>query len=647
MPRNLTRILLALIIIGLILPASFIASSWLKGRPTTQPRERQYSTANIIEPSSADIQAVLAKLSQTLNPKDLVHLRIELKGITGLTVHASDPLGDYFSALSNFVDKMAEIKDKLEAAKASLASGNRIQAILYLNELNSLRDRTKPLLASLYTLIDRVASQYGIDMGTQLQKIRELDALFQTYSEQIDQLNAQVRTQSGFTRTILTLNASRTNVYVEESFFVYGFLKDENGTALLGRNVTISWGINQTTLTVTDFIGRFQANISFPIGTSAGPAQIGAEFRPEGGDSKVYMSSNALLRVEVTYQPSVIDAAISPTNVRPFDFVDVRGNLSAVGGKPLEFKTLMISLDGAFLANARTTAIGAFTFGFFVPETLNNGTHTVEVIFPATGERYAPSNVTLSLTVERPETVTRITVNRTSLLSGMGLFVNGTVAYRNGTAVGGRNVTVYFDGMPYMNVTLRDDGSFASTIPLPLLLPVGTHFFRVSYVPNEPWVIGSQSTIRVFVFNTPFLILIIGVVSTASLLGGYVTRRRRVAPMLVTVPQPVRAKTKAEEEIPIEREIAAIENEKDNAAKIRKTFHLAQAILEQETGEAQRDSETHWEYFSRVSETRPQIKEALNRLVNLFELAEYSPYPLGTSQSEEAMQVLRKLREEV
>jgi hypothetical protein len=591
--------------------------------------------------------AMLAKLNQTLNPDEIGHLREELKGVTKFTVSADDPLGKYVGTLSDFTDKMAEIKAKLEAAKASLASGNRTQAISYLNELDSLRDETESLLATLYRLLDSVSSQYGIDMGPQLQKIREMDALFQTYSEQIDQLNAQVRVQSGATRTILTLNASRTNVYVEESFIVYGFLKDVNGTALLGRNVTISWGINQTALRVTDFIGRFQANISFPIGISAGLAQIQAEFSPEGGDSEVYTLSVALLKVEVTYQPSIIDAAISPTNVRPFDFVDVRGNLSAVGGKPLEFKTLVIDLDGAFLANAMTNTIGAFTFSFFVPETLNNGTHTVQVIFPAAGEHYAPSNVTLSLIVERPGTVARITVDRTSLLSGMRLFVNGTVAYDNGTAVAGRNVTVYFDGTPYMNVTLRDDGSFASTIPLPLWLPVGSHFFRVAYVPDEPWVMGSQSTIRVFVFNTPLLILIIGAVSTASLLGGYVTRRRRMTPALVTLPQPARAKTTVEEEIPIEKEIATIENEKDHATKIRKTFHLAQAIIEQKTGEAPRNSETHWEYFYRVAEPRPQIKETLNRLVNLFELAEYSPYPLGASQSEEAMRVLLKLREEV
>lgn len=643
MSRNLVRVLLAVVIVGLILPASFIALFGLRSVATTL-RERQYSNANIVEPSAAEIQILLAQLSQTLDPNDLSRLRDELKGTSKFSASADDPMRSYLSALSNFTDNMNEINAKLEAAKASLASGRRIQAISYLNDLNLLRDETKSLLGTLNRLLKRVATHYGIDVGDQLQTITKMDALFQKYSEQIDQLNAQVSVKSGFTRTILSLNASRTNVYVEESFIVDGLLTDENGTALLGRNVTISWGINQTTLTVTDSIGRFQANISFPIGTIAGPAQIGAEFRPEGDDSKVYTPSNALLKVEVTYQPSKIDATISPTNVRPFGFVDVRGNLSAVGGKPLEFKTLVIDLDGAFLANAITDMIGAFTFGFFVPETLNNGTHTIQVIFPATGERYAPCNVTLSLTVETPGTVTRITVDRTSLLSGMRLLISGTVAYDNGTAVAGRNVTVYFDGTPYMNVKLGDDGSFASTIPLPLWLPVGTHFLKVAYIPNEPWVIGSQSTIRVFVFNAPFLVLIAAAVSIASLLGGYGIRRRRVTSVIVTLPQP--AITTAEEKIPIEKEISKIKNEKDHAAKIRKTFHLAQAIIEQETGEAPKDSETQWEYFSRVTEKRQEIKESLNRLVNLFELAEYSPYPLGAAQSEEAMQMLLKLREE-
>jgi hypothetical protein len=198
-----------------------------------------------------------------------------------------------------------------------------------------------------------------------------------------------------------------------------------------------------------------------------------------------------------------------------------------------------------------------------------------------------------------------------------------------------------------MNVTLKDDGSFATTIPLPLWLPVGAHFLRVMYVPNEPWVIGSQSTMRVLAFSTPLLILIMAAASTVPLLGGYAVRRRRVAPVVVTLPQPIGQKPTIEEELHVENEIAAIKAEKDHAVKIRKTFHLVQAIIEEKTGEAPRDSETHWEYFSRVTDTRPHIREALDRLVNLFELAEYSPYLLETRESEEALRVLLSLIEEI
>jgi hypothetical protein len=43
----------------------------------------------------------------------------------------------------------------------------------------------------------------------------------------------------------------------------------------------------------------------------------------------------------------------------------------------------------------------------------------------------------------------------------------------------------------------------------------------------------------------------------------------------------------------------------------------------------------------------PRVNDRLKRLVELYELAEYSPYPIETTQSREATEILLKLREEI
>ncbi len=120
----------------------------------------------------------------------------------------------------------------------------------------------------------------------------------------------------------------------------------------------------------------------------------------------------------------------------------------------------------------------------------------------------------------------------------------------------------------------------------------------------------------------------------------------------VTLPQPSLAQPMVIERAPVEEFsveslISAIKVEGLHAARIRKSYILAQAIINRRTGEAPRNSETHWEYFFRVTKSMPKITDTLKRLVELFELAEYSPYPIESAQSREATEILLELREEI
>jgi hypothetical protein len=646
---SLSRVLVTLILVGLILPAFYITASSLTGRTlATSVRDYQYSNAQESPVDVQSIQAVLMSLAQTMSPDELNLLRDRLGGVNQFPGQG-DPLGEYIGTLLNFSTKMDEIQGKLEDARLSLASGNTRQAAADLEQLTKLRGEAKSLLQSLTVLLDDLTIKYGIDSTVQQQKVKEFGALFQTYSEEIDQLGARLKAQEGFILTTLSLSASRLEVFINQSLSVFGFLKDQNGTALSGRNVTITWAVNQTTMKRTDFRGRYAANMSFPIGFPNGLTRIEADFTPQGNDARVYMPSTAQLDIEVGYQPSSIAAQISPANVRPSDYATVKGNLSTADTKPLKYKTIIAQVDGTLLGTTTTDNTGSFWFVFSVPQTLNNGTHVVTVNFPATGEAFAPSNATLPFVVGILGTRCLISTDRSSLFSGMSLVVNGSVTDVNGMAPTGSNVTILLDGTAYTNATIRYDGSFVSVIQLPIWAAFGFHSIRAKYLPDLPWVKGSEAVADVFIYNTPLITLAAVSIPAASSFGFYLFRRRRRAVVLApaALPEPVALEKPARVELSPEHLISAIKAENAPAARIRKSYFFAQAMMNQMIGESSRTGETHWEYFSRITKLVPRINDTLKRLVELYELAEYSPYPIEAAQSLEATEILLELREEI
>ncbi len=645
----MNRVLVALILIGLILPAFYLTASTLTGRKLTPPvRDYQYSNVKQSQLDINAVQAVLASLAQTMNPNDLTLLREKLRGVAQLPGQ-SDPLGEYIQTLQNFSTNMDETHAKLEDAQLALASGNMRQAASDLEQLIRLREEAGSLLQSLTVLLDRLTVRYGIDLTVQQQKVGQFGSLYQTYSGEIDQLGARLRAQQGFVLTTLSLNASKLEAFVNDSITIFGFLRTQNGTALSARNVTITWNVNESVLRVTDFEGRFEANIFYPVGFSAGLTTVEADYVPQGNDVKIYLPSTSLLHILITYRPSSIAANISPSHVRPTDFVAVEGNLSTAGGKPLGSRQIEIQLNGTLLGNTTTDSTGAFKFLFSVPQTLNNGTHIVTVYFPANDEAFAPSNVTLPFVVEMLGTQTSISTDRSSLFSGMNLIVKGNVTYVNGTSPTGTNVTIFLDGLAYSNATIKDDGSYLSVVQLPIWTAFGSHSIKAEYVPDRPWVQASNAVAVVFIYNAPLIIFAAVSISAASPFGFYLFRRRRRAVVLApaTLPQPVALEKPARIELSPESLISAIKAENVHAARIRKSFFFAQAIIDQKIGESSRTGETHWEYFSRVTKLMPRIGDTLKRLVELYELAEYSPFPIDPAQSREATEVLLELRDEV
>jgi hypothetical protein len=647
--RNLGRLLLAVFLTGLVLSTIYLATTLLATRSLAMPvRDYRYTSAKESLANAQAVQDVLASLAQTMNPDQLNLLRSKLAGLKQPPTQ-NDALAQYIGTLLNFSTNMNKIQTGLVGARSSLASGDTRQAASDFQQLVSLRNETESLLQSLTVLLDRVTAEHGINSTVQQQKLTEYGALLQTYSEEIDQVGVNLKEQEGYILTTLTLNALKPLVFINQNLAVGGVLKDQNGMTLNGRTVRIAWGFNQTMLRQTGLKGEFSGNISFPIGFSAGLARVGASFTPAGNDSKVYTSSTAVLYVGVAYQPSKIVAKVSPANVRPLDIASVEGNLLTQNGDALGSKRMTVEVDGGNIGNITTSNTGSFSFAFPIPQTLNNGTHVLTLTFPAVGEPFARSNATLPFVVEIVGTRSMISTNHNVLFSGTSLPVNGTVIYVNGTALNGANVTVFFDGALYANVTAGEDGSFRSIIQVPIWASFGTHSITAMLVPDRAWVQSSEASINVFVYDTPLVILAAVLISAATSAGFYVSRRSRRQTVLqpVVLPEPVVVERPTREDLLPEDLISAIKAENLPAARIRKSYMFAQTIINQKIGTSSRIGETHWEYYSRVTKAAPQISDTLKRLVELYELAEYSPYSIEPAQSREASEILLELREEI
>jgi len=210
-------------------------------------------------------------------------------------------------------------------------------------------------------------------------------------------------------------------------------------------------------------------------------------------------------------------------------------------------------------------------------------------------------------------------------------------------------VTVYVDEAPYETTRVRENGWFGFVIPTSIGTTFGLHSLRVEYDPAEPGVLSSEAATEVYVYNIPVLIIAVIAIPSSSWLGMYlVTRSRRRAVLLPPgLPEPVTGKLELAEEATPERLASAVEAERDYASKVRRSYKLAQDLIGQRFDERPRESETHWEYLSRVQKAVPKIGDLMKRLVELFELAEYSPHPVDSAQSEEAKETLLKLRKEI
>lgn len=654
--QEIRRRLTAVVLLAVILSAGFVFFlSLSEGGLVSGANVYRYSDASVVVPSKQEIQVLLASFGQTMNLSDFGILRQKLASVVQAD-SGSDLFAQYTSALFDLSGNLSAIQSQVKAARSSLISGNRTQASTLVGELEQRREQTGALLNSLHSLISQIGEQYQIDTTSQVSSLDALGDLYNNYSIEINQLASQVSAQARLIQTILSLNSSASQAFVGQSVRVYGSLLTANGTMLENRIISLSWD-SKSIETESAPNGSFEANVTFPAGSLSGPNTITADYEPSGLDKLAFVGSTAQVQLQLFYEPSTITAEIGQTNVRPLDIVDVWGNLSTTSDHiALANRTIMMQLDGVTIGNATTNESGDFFFNFYVPRTISNGTHSVEVVFNATNDLFAPTNSSLPINVQILATQTQILLDHTTLLSGTMLTVNGTVSYLNATysnqtALPSGNATVYVDNVTYANATLNTQGSFIITAQVPLATTYGAHTIVVQYYPDKPWLQSSQSTASFYVLSVPVLGVAFSIIAIASVLGTYAVRRnRRKASQLreAQVNQPITQEPASlPEEFSRSNLVAEFDAQASNVSKVKTAYGLAQLLIDKGLGIEARDSETPSEFLNRIDKAAPPLTHSLGRLVELFELAEYAPYPMEADDAEEAREKLLELREEM
>jgi hypothetical protein len=227
----------------------------------------------------------------------------------------------------------------------------------------------------------------------------------------------------------------------------------------------------------------------------------------------------------------------------------------------------------------------------------------------------------------------------------MSIPVSGSVskAVENPEALVG-NIEVLFDGVQSATIPVGADGTFSLSEVIPLNTGFGNHTVQIVYSPDDPRVDASKTTVSVYVVNSPTILavaLFFGI--TPGIIA--VSRRKQRAH---------RAQREASErhlaalkaEYPLarppdwDRVLEMVEAEPTPRGRIATSFRLARTLINNSFGRRTKESETHREFYSNATVAKPILQDYLKPLVDLFEVAEYSPFIIQRSQGEQAEQIL-------
>jgi hypothetical protein len=562
-----------------------------------------------------------------------------------ITAFPNDTVAEYLATLTNLSLNLRSLKTSVETTASSLSVGNFTHATENVNQLERSLGIVKANINSLRIIVRTMVKQgwNSTTLSVIQQEIEGVERISDEYAAQITLLEAQVNLRSPLLHIVL----SNETTFIDGVMWANITLLARNGTALADRSVSIIWGSNEVVVR-TDIDGMAGTLIRFPAGFPAGNNTITASFQPTGPDAKVYVSTYAGAPILIKYHPTELIAEINPSEGMPLDTFTANGTLAIVAGGSLANRTLIFILDNSFLGTGTTDVAGRFLFNFQIPPTIENGNHTLLVFFNPRADILAPSNTNLQFRVTRDQTSTAVSASSISF-SGMTTSITGRVsgAAESPNGLVG-NVVVTLDGSAVATIPVGTDGTFSSSQSISLNTGFGNHVFQVFYTSDDPRVAGSSATVSVYVVNSPTLLAVALFCGLAP--GILVARKRRIRAHEASIRGRREASERGMREgyplaTPLnwERVLQILHAEHTSRGLVAASFRLVRTLLSNALGRRTKESETHWEFYSRAITSRPVLRELLMPLVKLFELAEYSQFDVSAKQGERAKEILIEL----
>ena len=305
--------------------------------------------------------------------------------------------------------------------------------------------------------------------------------------------------------TVLTIDSIEGTLIAGETLIVNGTLLDEHGAALLDLAGNASGGVIHLYVDGVDVgsawavisdgpSGTYSLTYTLPQAIPAGGHSIEVRFLggylwvdPVGsGDSvnpEFYLPSNASGAFNAS-QPTHIDILSGGGPIDREQLISVSGVLLDSVDRPVANMTVGVWLDGVFLTNVTTDALGTFDVYYPVPADMTLGPVTMDVAFLG-GNFHLPSSSEVDWEVYSA-VVVAIHPSEPAAI-GDEITISGTVRDNlpNGW-IAGHNVDVRVGGMLIGNATTDANGLWTLNWTIPSSTPLGSHLIEV-YAPAQGW----------------------------------------------------------------------------------------------------------------------------------------------------------------
>ncbi|MGB1587777.1 MAG: transglutaminase domain-containing protein [Poseidonia sp.] len=307
------------------------------------------------------------------------------------------------------------------------------------------------------------------------------------------------------TTTFVVLGATDTVISSAPDVLVAGDVLVVNGTLLddlglvlqaNGMNATavvhlLIDGIPVASMETNSTDGSYAFAYTLPEGTSAGPHQIGIEFRggrewvdPVGfGDinnPEYYLPSSATVQFNVSV-PTKILLITATGDADRETTMTIQGRLLDVVDNELANMTIEIWLGGVWLTNTTTDDNGLFTAVHPVPADAPLGPVALETRFTGT-VAYLPSNASGLWEIYSPVLVTvdissPVAVNET-------VFITGSVVDNQLVGVANHEVQLVVEGIMIAAVFTDNNGDFAYEWLVPDIFDIGNRTLFAEVAPQ-------------------------------------------------------------------------------------------------------------------------------------------------------------------